>query len=208
MLKALTRVFGSRNERLVKGYGRAVRASAALEAQIGALSDDEMRAKTFEFRTRLDSGVPLQDLQPEAFALVRSYKGSHSGEHGDGLVRSEVHEYMFGPRIVRAFEQTKDLFDPRGLMNPGKIVRAPDFDDRTNFRYDASYSVADIKPALDWSAYPGPAGGFSGAVEMCNNNGACRKSTGGAMCPSYRVTRNESDVAGLGATVLNPFRAG
>ena len=71
MLKALTRVFGSRNERLVKGYGRAVRASAALEAQIGALSDDEMRAKTFEFRTRLDSGVPLQDLQPEAFALVR-----------------------------------------------------------------------------------------------------------------------------------------
>jgi preprotein translocase subunit SecA len=71
VLKALTRLFGSRNERLVKGYGRAVRASAALEAQISALSDDEMRAKTFEFRTRLAAGTPLDDLQPEAFALVR-----------------------------------------------------------------------------------------------------------------------------------------
>ncbi len=71
MLKALTRVFGSRNERLVKGYGRAVRASAALEAPISALSDEEMRAKTFEFRTKLAAGVPLETLQPEAFALVR-----------------------------------------------------------------------------------------------------------------------------------------
>jgi preprotein translocase subunit SecA len=71
VLKALTRLFGSRNERLVKGYGRAVHASAALEAQISALSDDEMRAKTFEFRTKLAAGVPLDQLQPEAFALVR-----------------------------------------------------------------------------------------------------------------------------------------
>ncbi len=71
MLKALTKVFGSRNERLVKGYGRAVRASAALEAKISALSDEEMRAKTFEFRTKLAAGVPLESLQPEAFALVR-----------------------------------------------------------------------------------------------------------------------------------------
>ena len=144
---------------------------------------------------RLDKDVAaMRSIAEEAFALVRSYKGSHSGEHGDGLVRSEFHEYMFGPRIVGAFERIKDLFDPRGLMNPGKIVRAPNFDDRTNFRFNASYTVAEIKPALDWSAYPGPAGGLSGAVEMCNNNGACRKSTGGAMCPSYRVTRNESDV--------------
>ncbi len=71
MLKPLTRLFGSRNERLVKGYGRAVRASAALEAQISALSNDEMRAKTFEFRTRLAAGTALDELQPEAFALVR-----------------------------------------------------------------------------------------------------------------------------------------
>ena len=71
MLKALTKVFGSRNERLVKGYGRAVRASAGLEAKISALSDEEMRAKTFEFRNRLAAGTALDELQPEAFALVR-----------------------------------------------------------------------------------------------------------------------------------------
>ncbi len=71
MLKALTRLFGSRNERLVKSYARAVRASGALEAPIGALSDDEMRAKTFEFRTRLAAGTAFEELQPEAFALVR-----------------------------------------------------------------------------------------------------------------------------------------
>jgi preprotein translocase subunit SecA len=71
VFKALTRLFGSRNERLVKSYGRAVRASAGLEAPISALSDDEMRAKTFEFRTKLAAGTPLDELQPEAFALVR-----------------------------------------------------------------------------------------------------------------------------------------
>ncbi len=144
---------------------------------------------------RLDKDVvAMRAIAEEAFALVRNFKGSHSGEHGDGIVRSEFHDYMFGPRIVTAFEEIKDLFDPRGLMNPGKIVRAPRFDDRTNFRFNGNYKVAAIKPALDWSAYPGPAGGLAGAVEMCNNNGACRKLSGGAMCPSYRVTRNERDL--------------
>ena len=144
---------------------------------------------------RLDKDVKaMRAIAEEAFALVKSYKGSHSGEHGDGLVRSEFHELMFGSRIIRAFEQVKDLFDPKGLMNPGRIVRAPKFDDRANFRFGPKYTVADLTPALDWSEYPGAAGGFSGAVEMCNNNGACRKLSGGAMCPSYRVTRNEQDV--------------
>ena len=62
--------------------------------------------------------------------MVRDYKGSHSGEHGDGIVRSEFHEAMFGARLVRAFEEVKDRFDPDGLFNPGKIVHAPKFDDR------------------------------------------------------------------------------
>ena len=144
---------------------------------------------------RLEKDVAaMRAIAEEAFALVRAYKGSHSGEHGDGLVRSEFHEAMFGNRLVRAFEEIKDYFDPKGLMNPGKIVRAPKFDDRKLFRFGPSYRVADFKPVLDWSVFPGSAGGFSGAVEMCNNNGACRKSTGGAMCPSYRVTRNERDL--------------
>jgi FAD/FMN-containing dehydrogenase/Fe-S oxidoreductase len=144
---------------------------------------------------RLDKDVKaMRSIAEQAFTFVREYKGSHSGEHGDGIVRSEFHEFMFGKRLVRAFEEVKDRFDPDGLYNPGKIVRAPKFDDRTNFRYGPGYHADEMTTRLDWSAYTGAGGGFQGAVEMCNNNGACRASTGGVMCPSYRVTREERDV--------------
>jgi FAD/FMN-containing dehydrogenase/Fe-S oxidoreductase len=143
---------------------------------------------------RLEKDVKaMRAIAEDAFAFVREYKGSHSGEHGDGLVRSEFNEPMFGARLARAFEEVKDRFDPDGLFNPGKIVRAPKFDDRSNFRYAAGYAAQDIATRLDWSAWPGKGGGFQGAVEMCNNNGACRASAGGVMCPSYRVTRDERD---------------
>ncbi|MGO9831614.1 MAG: FAD-binding and (Fe-S)-binding domain-containing protein [Myxococcaceae bacterium] len=131
--------------------------------------------------------VKLRAIAEEAFALVRSFKGSHSGEHGDGIVRSEFHEAMFGQRLVRAFETVKDSFDPTGLFNPGKIVRAPKMDDRRFFRYRPGYQPLPLETALDWSAW----GGFSGAVEMCNNNGACRKTDPGVMCPSFMVTQDE-----------------
>src|SRR5712691_5004017 len=144
---------------------------------------------------RLDQDVKaMRAIAEEAFAMVRAYKGSHSGEHGDGIVRSEFHATMFGARLVRAFEEVKDRFDPGGLFNPGRIVRAPKFDDRSLLRYGPDYHAEAIATVLDWSAYPGAGGGFQGAVEMCNNKGACRKSTGGVMCPSYMVTRNERDV--------------
>lgn len=134
----------------------------------------------------------MRAIAEECFALVREYKGSHSGEHGDGIVRSEFHESMFGARIVRAFEAVKDGFDPEGLLNPGRVVRAPRMDDRTLFRYPPGYRADEaVKPALDWSAWPGPQGGFLGAVEMCNNNGTCRKFDANVMCPSFRVTREE-----------------
>src|SRR5258708_35735263 len=135
---------------------------------------------------RLEKDVKaMRAIAEEAFALVREYKGSHSGEHGDGIVRSEFHQVMFGERLVSAFEDVKDRFDPKGLFNPGKIVRAPKFDDRGNFRYPPSYAGLEIKSELDWSAWPGAGRGFQGAVEMCNNNGACRKVDGAGMCPSY-----------------------
>ena len=144
---------------------------------------------------RLDKDVhAMRAIAEEAFAMVREYKGSHSGEHGDGLVRSEFNEPMFGSQLARAFEEIKDRFDPNGFYNPGRIVRAPKFDDRSLFRYKPDYAGVEIKTELDWSAYPGVGGGLQGAVEMCNNNGACRKLAGGAMCPSYRVTRDERDV--------------
>ena len=84
----------------------------------------------------------MRAIAEEAFAMVRDYKGSHSGEHGDGIVRSEFHEFMFGKRLVKAFEEVKDKFDPNGLLNPGKIVRAPKFDDRSKFRYGPEYRGA------------------------------------------------------------------
>ena len=101
---------------------------------------------------------------------------------------------MFGSRIVADFREVKQRFDPDNLLNPGKIVDPPKMDDRSLFRYSPDYRVAELKTALDWSAYPGAGSGFQGAVEMCNNNGACRKLEGGVMCPSYRATRNEKDV--------------
>jgi FAD/FMN-containing dehydrogenase/Fe-S oxidoreductase len=132
----------------------------------------------------------MRQIAEAAFAMVREYKGSHSGEHGDGLVRSEFHAAMFGQRLVRAFEEVKDSFDPDGLLNPGKIVRASRMDDRSLLRYPPGYRPLPLDTALDWSAW----GGFLGAAEMCNNNGACRKAAGGVMCPSFRLTDDEQHV--------------
>ena len=151
-------------------------------------------------------------IAEEAALMVRGYKGAFSGEHGDGLVRSEWVAWQFGPRLTRAFEQIKSLFDPDGLMNPGKIVKPTKMDDARLFRYPPGYRIQPLQTALDWSAWdvqndpssdpmsealtaPGtggdPALGFGKAVEMCNNNGHCRKFDAGTMCPSFRVTRDE-----------------
>jgi FAD/FMN-containing dehydrogenase/Fe-S oxidoreductase len=132
----------------------------------------------------------MRAIAEEAFAIVREYKGSHSGEHGDGLVRSEFHRSMFGERMVRAFESVKDTLDPKGVFNPGKIVRAPRMDDRSLFRFKPGYAAAPLDTALDWSAW----GGFGQAVEMCNNNGECRKFDAEVMCPSFRATLDETHV--------------
>lgn len=130
----------------------------------------------------------MRAIAEETSDLVRRYKGSYSGEHGDGISRSEFVEPLFGPTLARAFETVKDGFDPENRLNPGKIVRPLRMDDRSLFRFKPDYAVkAPAEPALDWSDW----GGFGGAVEMCNNNGTCRKLAGGAMCPSYRVTKEE-----------------
>ncbi|GJD50733.1 hypothetical protein OPKNFCMD_3478 [Methylobacterium crusticola] len=130
----------------------------------------------------------MRAIAEEACALVRRFKGSYSGEHGDGISRSEFIAPLFGDRLGRAFEAVKDAFDPGNRLNPGKIVRPLRMDDRTLMRFPEGYGTPEpARPALDWSEW----GGFGGAVEMCNNNGTCRKLAGGTMCPSYRVTRAE-----------------
>ena len=150
----------------------------------------------------------MRAIAIEAAALVRKFKGAYSGEHGDGLCRGEWIEWQFGPQINDAFRAIKHKLDPQNLMNPGKIIDPPKMDDATLFRYGPSYRTIPLKPVFDWSAWnvqndprtetttaPGSGGdntgGLAKAVEMCNNNGHCRKFDAGTMCPSYRVTRDE-----------------
>ncbi len=157
---------------------------------------------------RREGAAKMRAIAEEASALVRAYKGAFSGEHGDGLVRSEWVAWQFGPRLTKAFETVKDLFDPANILNPGKIVRPSRMDDRALFRFKPGYTNIEHQPVLDWSAWnvqndprteeltaPGtggdPTGGFAKAAEMCNNNGHCRKFDAGTMCPSFRVTRDE-----------------
>jgi FAD/FMN-containing dehydrogenase/Fe-S oxidoreductase len=165
---------------------------------------------------RHDGAEKMRAIAEEAGALVRKYKGAFSGEHGDGLVRSEWVEWQFGQKITRALEQVKDAFDPDARMNPGKIVRCTKMDDRSLFRFKPGHAALPMTTGLDWSAWnvqndpstkgdpgtfgiatsaPGTGGdpslGFSKAIEMCNNNGHCRKFDAGTMCPSFRVTRDE-----------------
>ncbi len=146
---------------------------------------------------RADGAVKMRAIAEEAAALVREYKGTYSGEHGDGLVRSEWIAPFFGPHLTNALGEIKALFDPKGLMNPGKIVNPPKQDDRSLFRFKPGYAAQKIDTVLDWSEWGGAetnataGGGFGAAVEMCNNNGHCRKFDAGTMCPSYRATGDE-----------------
>ena len=102
---------------------------------------------------RRDGAAKMRAIAEEASAMVREYKGAFSGEHGDGLVRTEWVGWQFGPRLSRAFEEIKDLFDPAGLMNPGKIVRGTKMDDASLFRFPPGYRIQPMTTALDWSAW-------------------------------------------------------
>jgi FAD/FMN-containing dehydrogenase/Fe-S oxidoreductase len=157
---------------------------------------------------RQDGAGRMRQIAEEASALVRQYQGAYSGEHGDGLCRGEWIKWQFGHRIHQGFAEIKRLFDPLELLCPQRIVNAPKMDDTRLMRFPPSYRVIPLKPALDWTPWdvqndpatekttaPGtggdPAQGLAKAVEMCNNNGHCRKFDAGTMCPSYRVTRDE-----------------
>ena len=143
---------------------------------------------------RSDGALKMRAIAEEACAMVREYKGAYSGEHGDGLVRSEWIEPVIGARLTRALGEIKALFDPQGLMNPGKIVRPPKMDDASLFRFRPGYAPRKFDAALDWSEWSVPGAqsqGFAAAVETCNNNGHCRKFDAGTMCPSYRATGDE-----------------
>ena len=127
----------------------------------------------------------LKNIADETFELVMAYGGSWCGEHGDGLVRSAYNERFFGTQIYAAFKQTKQLFDPENLMNPGKIVDAQTIE--KNLRYGAEYKDREVKTEFQYRSE----NSFREAVHMCSGVGECRKILGGTMCPSFKATRDE-----------------
>lgn len=120
-----------------------------------------------------------------AAELVSGYGGAISSEHGDGRSRSWLNEKFFGPELYGLYRQVKYIFDPHHLLNPGNIVDAPPM--TAHLRYGPEYAVIPLREHLDFSTDQG----FHRAVEMCNGAGVCRKKTGGTMCPSFMVTRDE-----------------
>lgn len=131
--------------------------------------------------------VTMRRIMEEVTDLVLGFNGSLSGEHGDGLVRSEWNRKMFGPVMYEAFRRVKRGFDPENLLNPGKVVDAPAMEE--NWRIPPGPVPSDPPTVLDFSKQ----GGFFRSAEVCNGSGVCRKTQGGAMCPSYRATRDERD---------------
>ena len=129
----------------------------------------------------------MREIMAAVTDLVLEFGGSLSGEHGDGLSRSEWNRKMFGPAVYEAFRQIKRAFDPFGLMNPGKVVDAPPMTE--NLRTADPPRAVELPLVFDYTKQEG----FFRSVEACNGSGVCRKTQGGAMCPSYRVTRDERD---------------
>ena len=129
-----------------------------------------------------------REIADAVASTVKKYQGSITGEHGQGLVRGEFSEYLFGAEIMDAFRAVKGAFDPGNMMNPGKIIDSPPMDSAELLRYTPDYQVIQIDTRYDWSAD----NGFAGAVEMCNGAGVCRKEGVGTMCPSYQATLDEA----------------
>lgn len=144
----------------------------------------------------------MREMAYAAAEMAHRFSGVMSGEHGDGLQRSELNETVFGPELYQAMREFKALFDPRGLMNPGKKVDAPPMID--DLRYGPSYTPLQIKTHLDFTRE----GGFLGAVEMCNGAAVCRKLKAGTMCPSYMATKDEKDTTRGRANALRNALAG
>ena len=132
----------------------------------------------------------LRQVGEKSLELVLKYNGTISGEHGDGLARSEFSEKLFGSELAQAFREIKATFDPQNSLNPGKVVDAPRIDDEVLMRYGSHYNVPQALGATAFSFTS--EGSFASAVEMCNGAGVCRKTNHGVMCPSFQATRDET----------------
>jgi len=140
----------------------------------------------------------FRGIATDVAALVKKYRGSLSGEHGDGRLRGEFIPFMVGPECYAMMRRVKETFDPLGLLNPGKIIDTPPMD--TSLRHGPDHPVPEIKTIFNFRA----AQGVLRAAEKCNGVGECRKThlMGGTMCPSYMATRNEKDTTRARANML------
>jgi FAD/FMN-containing dehydrogenase/Fe-S oxidoreductase len=150
----------------------------------------------------LDGVRALRSLTEGALDLALRFGGVMSGEHGDGLARGELNQRLFGPTLYQCMKELKAIFDPAGLMNPGKIVDCPPLDQ--HLRYGADYRTVELRTYLNFDRD----GGFARAIEMCNGAGVCRKLGAGTMCPSYMATRDERDTTRARANALRNALAG
>ncbi len=144
-----------------------------------------LHARPFLNLKKGDEINKMRDISLASMELVRRYGGVVSSEHGDGLARSWLNEPFLGTELYSLCREVKHVFDPTGILNPGKKVDAPDMGE--DLRFGADYRTEKVSEILDFS----PVGGLTAAVEMCNGNGACRKLDSGTMCPSFMVTREE-----------------
>lgn len=144
----------------------------------------------------------MRAIAEEIRDLVITYGGAVSSEHGDGLVRSEWNEKVFGSQLYEAFKAVKAVFDPNGIMNPGKIIANQKMTD--NLRFGPAYRAEEINTYFDFSGD----GGFSRSIELCNGVGACRKKLVGTMCPSYIATLDEEHSTRGRANVLRAALSG
>ncbi|MEQ9402434.1 MAG: FAD-linked oxidase C-terminal domain-containing protein [Cyclobacteriaceae bacterium] len=151
---------------------------------------------------KTEEGVKLfRTIAEEIAELVKKYKGSLSGEHGDGRLRGEFIPKMIGEENYTLLKQIKQTWDPYNIFNPGKIVNTAPMD--TSLRYEIGEETKEYDTFLDFSKDQG----IVRAAELCNGSGDCRKSelTGGTMCPSYMATREEKDTTRARANVLREF---
>src|SRR5262249_954450 len=134
--------------------------------------------------------------------LVLEFGGALSGEHGDGLARSEWNRKMFGEPVYQAFRRVKQAFDPDNVLNPGKVVDAPPLTE--SLRYSPGHAPAEPATLFDYPRQEG----FVRSVELCNGSGVCRKLQGGTMCPSFRARCDEKDSTRGRANALRLALAG
>ena len=145
--------------------------------------------------------VLFRKITTETAELVKKYKGSFSGEHGDGIVRAEFIPLMIGEQNYQLLRRIKKAFDPNNIFNKGKITDAFSMDE--SLRYEIDRIEPKIETIQDFS----DSEGILKLAEKCNGSGDCRKpaSAGGAMCPSYRATKDEKDTTRARANTLREF---